>query len=94
MMQQHVMSIACLNNALRGTWAAIPRLNGVISPSMRPNDLVFKSNGDLYFTDPPYGLEKNWDDPARELDWKKRRHQGHRGPKERGPKLEVVRRRR
>jgi len=22
-----------------------------------PNDAVFKSNGDLYFTDPPYGLE-------------------------------------
>ena len=21
-----------------------------------PNDVVFKSNGDLYFTDPPYGL--------------------------------------
>src|SRR5262249_28625320 len=34
-----------------------------------PNDLVFHSNGDLYFTDPPYGLEKNWDDPARELDF-------------------------
>jgi gluconolactonase len=34
-----------------------------------PNDLVFKSNGDLYFTDPPYGLEKNWDDPARQLDF-------------------------
>jgi gluconolactonase len=34
-----------------------------------PNDLVFKSNGDLYFTDPPYGLPKNWDDPARELDF-------------------------
>jgi len=34
-----------------------------------PNDLVYKSNGDLYFTDPPYGLEKNWDDPARELDF-------------------------
>ena len=33
-----------------------------------PNDLVFKSNGDLYFTDPPYGLEKNWD-KARELDF-------------------------
>ncbi len=32
-----------------------------------PNDLVFKSNGDLYFTDPPYGLEKGADDPAREL---------------------------
>ena len=23
-----------------------------------PNDGVFKSNGDLYFTDPPYGLLK------------------------------------
>jgi gluconolactonase len=34
-----------------------------------PNDLVFKSNGDLYFSDPPYGLLKNWDDPARELDF-------------------------
>ena len=34
-----------------------------------PNDGVFKSNGDLYFTDPPYGLPKNWDDPHRELDF-------------------------
>jgi gluconolactonase len=32
-----------------------------------PNDLVFKKNGDLYFTDPPYGLEKNVDDPLKEL---------------------------
>ncbi len=34
-----------------------------------PNDLCYKSNGDLYFTDPPYGMEKNWDDPAREQDF-------------------------
>lgn len=34
-----------------------------------PNDLVWHSSGDLFFTDPPYGLEKNYDDPARELDW-------------------------
>lgn len=34
-----------------------------------PNDLVFHSNGDLYFTDPPYGLPMAYDDPARELDW-------------------------
>jgi gluconolactonase len=36
-----------------------------------PNDGVFKSNGDLYFTDPPYGLMvKGSDDfPARELDF-------------------------
>ena len=31
-----------------------------------PNDAVFKSNGDLYFTDPPYGLEKNINDPLKE----------------------------
>src|SRR5262245_20154645 len=34
-----------------------------------PNDLVYKSNGDLYFTDPPYGLPKRMDDPGRELDF-------------------------
>ncbi len=32
-----------------------------------PNDLVFHSNGDLYFTDPPYGLEGNIKDPKKEL---------------------------
>jgi gluconolactonase len=32
-----------------------------------PNDLVFASDGALYFTDPPYGLAKQDDDPAREL---------------------------
>ena len=32
-----------------------------------PNDLVFKSNGDLYFTDPPYGLPKLNEDPAKEI---------------------------
>jgi gluconolactonase len=34
-----------------------------------PNDLVYRKNGDLYFTDPPYGLEKGPDDPKRELDF-------------------------
>jgi len=34
-----------------------------------PNDLVFDSSGNLYFTDPPYGLEHGPDDPARELEW-------------------------
>ncbi|MDR3619198.1 MAG: SMP-30/gluconolactonase/LRE family protein [Paludisphaera borealis] len=32
-----------------------------------PNDGVFKSNGDYYFTDPPYGLLKLNDDPAKEI---------------------------
>ena len=34
-----------------------------------PNDLVFHSNGDLYFTDPPYGLIKQADDPGREMNY-------------------------
>jgi gluconolactonase len=32
-----------------------------------PNDLVFHSSGDLYFTDPPFGLPGSYDDPAKEL---------------------------
>ena len=33
-----------------------------------PNDLVYKSDGSLYFTDPPYGLTTQGDnDPAKEL---------------------------
>lgn len=34
-----------------------------------PNDLIYHSSGDLYFTDPPYGLPLREKDPARELDW-------------------------
>ncbi len=34
-----------------------------------PNDSTFKSNGDLYFTDPPYGLPKRENDERRELDF-------------------------
>jgi gluconolactonase len=34
-----------------------------------PNDLIFRSNGDLYFTDPPFGLPGLNDDPAKELDF-------------------------
>ena len=32
-----------------------------------PNDLVFARDGALYFTDPPYGLAKQDEDPAKEL---------------------------
>ncbi|MFO0952774.1 MAG: SMP-30/gluconolactonase/LRE family protein [Isosphaeraceae bacterium] len=32
-----------------------------------PNDSAFKSNGDLYFTDPPYGLLGLNNDPAKEI---------------------------
>jgi gluconolactonase len=32
-----------------------------------PNDLVYRANGDLYFTDPPFGLPKTFSDPDKEL---------------------------
>jgi len=32
-----------------------------------PNDLVYRSDGTLYFTDPPFGLPGVFDDPAKEL---------------------------
>lgn len=32
-----------------------------------PNDLVYKSDGALYFTDPPFGLPRVFEDPRKEL---------------------------
>lgn len=32
-----------------------------------PNDLTINSNGDIYFTDPPYGLVKGMDDSSKEV---------------------------
>jgi gluconolactonase len=46
-------------NVLASHWQG-KRLNS-------PNDLVFKSDGSLYFTDPPYGLLGQDEDPAKEL---------------------------
>ena len=34
-----------------------------------PNDVCVKKNGDVYFTDPPYGLEGTKDSKMRELDF-------------------------
>ncbi len=34
-----------------------------------PNDATFHSNGDLFFTDPPYGLVGKMDDPLKEIDF-------------------------
>lgn len=34
-----------------------------------PNDLVFHPDGSLYFTDPPYGLPEQDEDPTKELDF-------------------------
>ncbi len=50
-------------NFTRTTLAA--RYNGKRLNS--PNDLVIRSNGDIYFTDPPYGLRDLNDHPDKEL---------------------------
>jgi len=34
-----------------------------------PNDLVYRSDGALYFTDPPFGLPKFFEDPRKELSY-------------------------
>ena len=34
-----------------------------------PNDLVYRSDGALFFTDPAFGLPKVYDDPRKELDF-------------------------
>jgi gluconolactonase len=34
-----------------------------------PNDVVYRSDGAMYFTDPPYGFVKQDEDPAKELDF-------------------------
>jgi len=33
-----------------------------------PNDVAVRRNGDIYFTDPPYGLKHGMEDPKKELD--------------------------
>jgi sugar lactone lactonase YvrE len=45
-----------------------------------PNDLVFSSDGTLYFTDPPYGLTGTFDDPGREIDTRPLRATGPGAP--------------
>jgi gluconolactonase len=49
-----------------------PRFKPLVSNYMgkrfnSPNDAVFRSNGDLFFTDPPYGLEGRMKDAHKEI---------------------------
>jgi gluconolactonase len=34
-----------------------------------PNDAVYSCTGELYFTDPAYGMVNKWNDPSREIDF-------------------------
>ncbi len=46
---------------IAGTWKG-KRFNS-------PNDAVYSSNGNLYFTDPAFGMELRYGDPRREMDF-------------------------
>ncbi len=34
-----------------------------------PNDAAYNRRGELFFTDPAYGMESGWEDPGREIDF-------------------------
>lgn len=56
-----------LNNPMPEFQTIVGNYNGKKLNS--PNDAVFSNTGDLYFTDPPYGLANGADDPLKELDF-------------------------
>jgi len=57
--------VARLNDSLYTKTTLADRWEGKRFNS--PNDLVYHPNGDLYFTDPPYGLDGTNDSKAKEL---------------------------
>jgi gluconolactonase len=57
--------IARLNDDGKTFTTVVDRYDGKRFNS--PNDLCYDSKGNLYFTDPPYGLEGKNDDPKKEL---------------------------
>jgi gluconolactonase len=59
--------IAELNNPMPEFQTIVGNYNGKKLNS--PNDAVFSNTGDLYFTDPPYGLVNGADDPSKELEF-------------------------
>lgn len=59
--------VAPLNNPLPEFVTLVDNYKGKRLNS--PNDAVYHSNGDLYFTDPPYGMDKGINDPDKELDF-------------------------
>ncbi len=56
---------ATLNNPL-GKFVSLANLYGG-KRFNSPNDVILSSKGEIFFTDPPYGLEKNMKDPKKEI---------------------------
>jgi gluconolactonase len=67
LMAQHFNRQIVRVAADRTTTVVVDRFEGKRLNS--PNDLAYGPGGALYFTDPPFGLVKQDDDPAKELDF-------------------------
>ena len=69
LMQSRARQIAIMDapfaNPKSNYLSLVSRYDGKMLNS--PNDVTISANGDLYFTDPPYGLVKQLEDPAKEL---------------------------
>jgi len=63
--------VAKMNTKLSNPKADFTTIAGSYSDKKlnSPNDAVYDQKGNLYFTDPPYGLEQNDKDPLKELDF-------------------------
>ncbi|MCK0144059.1 SMP-30/gluconolactonase/LRE family protein [Arenibacter sp. F26102] len=71
LMQHGNRQVAKMNTPLN---SPKPDFSSLVSSYMgkklnSPNDGTYDNNGNLYFTDPPYGLPKRMNDPAKELDF-------------------------
>ncbi len=69
--QQGDRRVASMTSSLIQPQAKFKTLAGFYNQQRlnSPNDGVFHSNGALYFTDPPYGLDNRMDDDRKELDF-------------------------
>ena len=67
--QQGDRRVAAMDAPLNEPRAVFTTLAGTFKGKRlnSPNDGVYHSDGSLYFTDPPYGLEKGLDDEGKEL---------------------------
>lgn len=71
MMQTEARAVSQLTTALNDTQHNVkPLVSHYRGKRLNsPNDVALHKNGSLFFTDPPYGLPKRMEDPAKELDF-------------------------
>lgn len=63
--------MARMNNSINDPQSSFTTIAGMYDGKRfnSPNDATFNKKGELFFTDPPYGLEKQANDPSKEITW-------------------------